>query len=68
MRYLVALMTLFLCASVLADEIKCYNYGRVIYARHGKDFIYSEGVISFREATTDKYVFITSDCIVKIEA
>jgi hypothetical protein len=68
MRYLLALMTLFLCTSVLADEIKCYSYGRLIYARHGRNFTYEEGIISFQEAITNKYIFVTSDCIVKIDA
>ena len=66
MRYVLFLMLLLQASTLHADEIKCYNHGSVIYSAQGQDFTYIDGIFTFIEAKTNKVVFVSADCVVKV--
>lgn len=67
MRYFLALILLGVSSFASADEVRCYNGGKLIYHHQAGDFRYLDGLMAFTEAGTNKIVFASVDCIVKIE-
>lgn len=66
MKKLLLTLTLLLSTIVSAEEIKCYNYGHVVYHHNVKDISYSDNVMVFVEKKSGK-VFVTDlDCMIKM--
>lgn len=69
MRILIALALSLFATNVLADEIRCYNYGRLIYHANVYNVTYSDdGFYIFIEAKTNKAVILSGDCVLKLRA
>jgi len=66
MRIILALTILFLTSHAFADEILCYNNGRVVYKKQGENFTYVDGMFVFKELNSDNVIFAGLDCLVKI--
>ena len=67
MRYLLILSLIFTCQFAYADDVRCYSHGRLVYHHKASDVRFVDGLMLFTEAKTDKVVFATADCIIKIE-
>jgi len=69
MRILIALALTLLATNVFAEEIRCYNYGRLIYHANVYNVAYSEdGFYIFMESKTKKTVILSGDCVLKLRA
>ena len=67
MRYFIVLLLALTIGMASADEIACYQHGKLIMRKKATDFSYQDGVFAFKEANSDRVVFASMDCIVKID-
>jgi hypothetical protein len=68
MKYLIGLILSLISVMAIADTLRCYSHGTLIYSGEGKDASYDMGIFSMTEDKTKKVVFIFGDCIVKVDA
>jgi hypothetical protein len=67
MKYLITLVLTLTPVMVFADSVACYsNNGKKVYQHHVEDIHYSDDMFIFIEKPSDKLIFTTMDCIVKI--
>jgi hypothetical protein len=67
MRYFIALFLALTIGMANADEIRCYQNGKLIYHHYMTDMSYEDGVFAFKEANTEKVVFTSMECIGKVD-
>jgi hypothetical protein len=67
MRYYIGILLLIISSLTYADEVRCYSNGHLIYHRQGYKIAYTDGMFAFTEANTNRIVFTSADCIVKID-
>ena len=68
MRYIITICLLLISFQVLAERIKCFSNGTVIYNDVGKNLKYGDGILVFKETKSGKIVFISADCVVRVKA
>jgi hypothetical protein len=68
MRKLLFILTLLSPTLCLSDTVTCYEHGKRIYYHHAHEISYAEGILAFSEDSTDRNVFTTMNCIIKIDA
>jgi len=67
MRYLLALILALSIGMANADEIRCYQNGKLVYHHQVSDMSYNDGVFAFKEANAEKVVFASMECIAKVD-
>lgn len=67
MRTLLAIFILALTTQVLADNIKCYSSGKLIYQSEVSDITMTpNGAYVFNEGKTNHTMIADADCIIRI--
>lgn len=67
MKYLFGLMLSLISVMAIADTLRCYNHGIVIYSGEGRDLSYDMELFSMIEAKTNKVIFIYGNCVAKVD-
>ena len=67
MRLTLFVLLMILPGLTLADELKCYSEGKLIYSGIGSLDNIQDGLFSFIESKSGKLVLITADCIAKVK-
>lgn len=67
-KLLVTALLLLVTLSSHADSIKCYAGGKIIYYRNVSDVTYTGEMFIFKEIGSDRIIFFSGDCIVKLNA
>jgi len=50
-----------------ADKIDCYSGDKLIYSGIGKNFYYVDGLFGLTELNSNQDIFISGNCIVRME-
>jgi hypothetical protein len=66
-KLLVIAVLLLVSCQTLADSIKCYSAGKVVYYRNIKDVTFTGDLFVFEELVSGRIVMFSGDCIVKID-
>lgn len=66
MRIIVICLALLLPSLCLADEVMCYNKGKMVYHHHVHNIAFFEDSIIFIENGSGFYVTTNLDCMLKI--